>query len=120
MSESAISPQDFSQVHEGGDPRFKKILKDMWDLHVKKSADYGADEDPLANLRACEEMAIPAWKGVVVRIGDKIHRIRQFCRKNSLKNESLQDSLMDLAAYSILALILFEETQHKEDNKPGR
>ena len=92
-----------------GDPRFYKILSQMAEVHHKKSADYGAGTDPLANLRASVQFGIPAWIGAMIRAQDKMVRIQSFVRKAKLVNESVEDSLLDLASYAILALILFRE-----------
>ena len=94
-----------------GDPRYLEILDDLRELHLKKSADYGVGEDPLANLRASERFGIPAWVGAMVRAQDKMQRVQAFVRNGSLKNESLEDSLLDGAAYFILALVLYRESQ---------
>lgn len=92
-----------------GDPRFLKALDDMRELHVKKAADYGDDDDLLANLRASEPFGIPAWVGAMVRLNDKVKRLQSFVRKGKLANESAIDSMNDIACYAILARILYEE-----------
>lgn len=97
-----------------GDPRYIQLLEDMKTIHLKKSADYGKGEDPLANLRASEAIGIPAFKGAWLRARDKIHRIDAYCVNGNLANEGVEDSLMDLAAYSLLVLIL-----HREASKNG-
>lgn len=81
----------------------------MRTLHAIKASDYGADEDPLANLRASEDFGIPAWLGSAIRMNDKMRRIMSFAKRGELKNESLIDSFNDLAAYAILCRILYEE-----------
>lgn len=93
-----------------GDPRFKAILDEMWALHQKKAADYGTDSDLLSNLRGSEAFGIPAWLGALIRMNDKVRRLQTFARKKSLVNESVEDSLTDLACYAILALILLRES----------
>ncbi len=92
-----------------GDPRFVEILQQIKALHIKKSADYGADDDLLANVRGAEEFGIPAWIGVLIRMRDKMSRLARFAKKGALQNESAQDSLRDLASYSLIASILLEE-----------
>jgi hypothetical protein len=42
-------------------------------------------------------------------MNDKMIRLKSMAVNGSLQNESVEDSLMDLAAYSILALILYRE-----------
>ncbi len=97
---------------EAGHPEYLKILDEMRALHVKKAADYGSGRDPLANCRASTEFGIPAWLGTMVRAMDKVTRIKSYVRNGGkLENESLEDSLKDLAAYSLIALVLFREEQ---------
>lgn len=80
-------------------------------LHERKAADYGTGADPFANVRASEGINIPAWKGAYLRARDKVARIDNFCRGAKLQNESVEDSFKDLAAYALIALILFRESQ---------
>jgi hypothetical protein len=92
-----------------GDPRFHALLKRIGDLHDMKQADYGSEGDPFANVRASEAFGVPAWVGTVIRANDKMKRLQTFAKAKTLKNESVEDSLMDLAVYALIALILFEE-----------
>src|SRR6266487_2578430 len=50
-----------------GDPRFRAVLDELQAMHDRKSADYGRDEDPYANVRASEDWGIPGWVGALVR-----------------------------------------------------
>ena len=92
-----------------GDRRFYDILREMGQLHAKKNRDYGTDEDPLANIRAAEEFTIPAWMAALNRENDKTVRLKTFCKKRTLANEGVEDSFLDKANYSVLALILYRE-----------
>ncbi len=92
-----------------GDPRFYGILREMGQLHAKKNRDYGTDHDPLANVRAAEQYMIPAWIAALNREHDKTVRLQSFIRKRTLANEGVEDSLVDKANYSVIALILFRE-----------
>lgn len=96
-----------------GDPRFHAKLKEMGDLHDRKQEDYGAEKDPFSNVRASSDFGVPGWVGCMMRANDKMKRIQKFAKKGSLANESVKDSLMDLAVYSIIGLILYEEMEAK-------
>lgn len=54
-----------------------------------------------------------------VRLSDKYNRIEHLITNNELKenDESLEDTLLDMAGYSILALKYLEE--HKDENYRG-
>ncbi len=94
-----------------GDPRFHDILKELAELHGRKSHDYGRNADLFANIRASEEFGVPAWKGALIRLNDKVHRLKSYCLNGSLANEGVEDSLLDLAAYSVIALVLLREAK---------
>ena len=91
------------------DVRFHEILAELGALHDKKAADYGRDDDPLANVRAAEEWNVAPWIGAMIRLTDKVRRLQSLAKKGSLANESAADSLRDIAVYAIIALILLEE-----------
>ncbi len=104
-------------VKNGSKPTaFNALLDDIKELHNRKQADYGRDDDPFANIRASEEFGIPAWLGAVVRANDKMSRLKTFAAKGALKNESVEDSLMDGAIYHLIALLLYREQSNVGTN----
>lgn len=108
-SDKSETPQLF------GHPRFYEILGDMGELHSRKNHDYAGTSDPLKNLRACTRLDLEPFMGVMVRLQDKWSRLEEFVKSGKLmvKGESVKDTLMDNAVYSVLAIILYEE-QEKE------
>jgi hypothetical protein len=90
--------------------RFLDLLDEMRRLHESKSADYGSETDPLANIRqGAEFVGIEPWRGCMVRIADKVQRLKTYCRTGRLVHEGVRDTLLDLSAYSLLAIVLFDE-----------
>lgn len=98
-------------VQHDGDPRFHALLAEIGELHDRKQRDYGTDSDPFANVRASAELGIEPWRGVVNRMGDKWSRIKQFCKRGTLANEGFEDSLLDIAVYALIGLILYREAK---------
>jgi hypothetical protein len=93
--------------------QFFDLCDALKEMHRRKSRDYGcpSGEDPLANIRnGAKFVGIPAWKGAMVRLSDKVTRLASYNATGHLENESLEDNLFDLASYSLLALLL-----HRED-----
>ena len=91
--------------------RYYEILEEMIAIHDSKRHDYADSEDIFLNFRTSEMMGVPAWKGVCIRLGDKFSRIMGFAKKERLevKDESIKDTLIDMANYAIIALILYED-----------
>ena len=100
--------------------RFYELLENMKLVHDAKRHDYANTDDVFANFRTCEQAGIPSWKGCCVRIGDKFSRIMGFAKKEKLevKDESIKDTLIDMANYALIALILYEEKENKNDDTP--
>jgi hypothetical protein len=89
--------------------RFHEHLATLGELHDKKQADYGKDDDPFANIRSASEFGVPSWTGALIRMNDKMNRLKAFSIRGSLENESAADSLRDIAVYALIALVLLEE-----------
>jgi hypothetical protein len=121
--EDCVTTEDLREVRLRGDSLIKDrrhpssrafvdLLDEMRRLHESKSADYGSEDDPLANIRqGAEFVNIEHWRGCMVRIADKVQRLRTFCRTGRLVHEGVRDTLLDLSAYSLLAIVLFDEAQ---------
>jgi hypothetical protein len=90
-------------------PAFVSLVEEIKQLHESKNHDYAEDADPLSNLRGAERLGIPAWKGVLVRLQDKWSRMEQLANGKSPKHESMRDSLIDNAIYSLLCVLLLDE-----------
>jgi hypothetical protein len=98
-----------TDVHPTSQAYFE-LLDRMKALHASKSRDYGSEHDPLANIRnGAEFVGIAPWKGAMVRLSDKVTRLATFNRTGTLAHEGVEDTLLDLASYSLLALLLYRE-----------
>lgn len=88
------------------DNKFLEYTNHLADVLNQKNLAYGdsfsksLDEDGLLVLK--------------IRLGDKFNRISSLIKRDELKenDESLEDTLLDLAGYSILGLKYLEE--HKD------
>ncbi len=78
-------------------------------MHDLKQKDYGRPDDPFANVRGSEDFGIEPWVGAVLRGNDKMRRLQIAAKGGSLSNEGIEDSLLDLAVYSTIGLVLYRE-----------
>lgn len=91
------------------DTRFHELLGELAALHNKKQLDYGKADDPFANVRSTEEFGVKPWIGAMIRLNDKVKRLQSFATRGALANESVEDSLKDIAVYAIISLVLYEQ-----------
>lgn len=75
------------------------------DTSRAKNADYtGGSADPFSNFTSVEVLGIKTEHGFLTRMFDKMKRISSFVQNGELqvKDESVLDTLQDLANYSAL------------------
>jgi len=90
-------------------PEFDELLRKMGQIHDAKRADY-ANNDPLGNFREAERVGVTVLQGIMVRLGDKYTRACNLVRQHgerAVKDETLEDTLLDLANYALLALLAY-------------
>lgn len=83
---------------------YQKLLDEMMDLHIRKIKDYGPDA-----------VKVTGEIGLIVRMWDKMARLLHLSGwdlKSGTKapvksptNESIDDTLMDLASYALIMLV---------------
>lgn len=87
-------------VEEGVFPGdFDGICRDLMALHARKNKDYGN-----AAHESYEEFGLISY---VIRLSDKMSRLKSLTKpgaEREVKSESIEDTLMDLAAYAIMAI----------------
>lgn len=92
----AFTRQDMLELKQELDEEALEIMK-------RKNHDYTGDNTtPFANFQACEDFGVcSVGEGFMVRIMDKMKRIRTFIKKDELKveNESLKDAILDIKNY---------------------
>ena len=103
-----------SKVQRSGNPHFFEVLEELASMHERKGNDYGTSQDPLANVRASEHWGVPDWVGSLIRGHDKVIRLQNAAKGSTLVNEGIEDSLLDLASYAIIALVLYREGKTKK------
>jgi len=99
-----------------GHPKFYELLDGMAKLHSEKNHDYAGTDDPLKNLRSSTRLGLEPFMGVLVRLQDKWSRLESYAKQGNLlvKGEGVEDTLMDNAVYSLLAIILLQEAGEKQ------
>lgn len=76
----------------------RKILNEIHDTYKRKNADYGNSFG--------EQFNEYGLLSAVIRLDDKMRRLKQLLRNEAqVKDESIVDTLLDLANYSIMTIM---------------
>lgn len=81
-----------------GDP-YRGLADELYALLSRKRGYYGCQEDPLENAMGVEDHGVDAWLYQVIRIGEKIRRLR-----GPLRAIDRQKTLLDIAGHALVAI----------------
>ena len=90
--------------------KHKELCDYLNDLYARKNADYG-DSFHLSYIE--EGMAMPR-----IRLGDKLNRFKQLSKcasSQQVNDESIRDTLIDLANYALMTVLELDEEQGKSN-----
>ena len=89
------------------------FFRDAYSLMQKKNKDYGREDSPFADFRACEAVGVSPERAVLVRLQDKLVRAANVIgRVRSVEDETLRDTCIDIAN---LAAILYALESDRTD-----
>ena len=102
----------------GGHPRFAEIVVELAKIHGQKSSDY--DETPLSSLKGTQKWGIRPWESALVLMNTKWQRLSNLLASGKrLQFKKVVELSNDLAVYTILFRILYEEDEEWTITKHG-
>lgn len=101
------------------------VLIDMVTINRRKRADYAKDSDPLSNFYRTAELmrsrgyqdwtAMTSAEYAIAIKQARMEALRENGRLDKTENESVRDTLLDNAVYSVLLLAIYDrETRAQE------
>ena len=107
MSVSEMTSKELLKLHDETCKTCRVIME-------KKNSDYTGGRgatDPFANFNASKILNIHPVQGLLLRVIDKIQRIRSFTndKELSVPNETVEDACDDIVNYAILAKAMLME-----------
>ena len=92
----------------GNDISANALANYMTDLYARKNRDYGNSFD-----KSMDKFGLVV---AAIRIGDKVNRLQSLVAKRGeaeVKDESIADTFMDLACYSIMTMMWMRDKEQK-------
>ncbi|HAQ52053.1 MAG TPA: hypothetical protein DCR12_04750 [Lachnospiraceae bacterium] len=85
---------------------FDAITDELKDTYIKKNHDYGNSFD-----KSIDKFGLTA---AVVRMNDKMERLNSLLHKDAKVDESIRDTVMDLANYCIMTAMYLDSKKEKK------
>ena len=103
-----MAAQDVVDKYPGTTRSFIQIQKEMYNLFLHKQDDYGPSNIGLGKaIVETDEDIKNSLIGLSVRMNDKVSRLVHLTmNKKEPNNETIDDTLIDLANYAVMALIV--------------
>lgn len=94
--------------------RMAEIYASNVEISRRKNGDYANENNPFQNFKVSEVFGIPVETAIIVRMSDKMSRISNLINREALvTDESLLDTLSDLANYAVILRMWIEHNASK-------
>lgn len=114
VSKSPMSREEYQRFLADTLDRIQEVMR-------QKNTDYtGGDSSPFANFMVSEHLGLAdARIGLLIRMVDKIQRLKTFIAKGELqvKGEGAEDAALDIVGYGLLLLGMLEDAKRQNSNK---
>jgi len=110
-----MSAKELLAMHE-------QLCSEARSIMEAKNHDYTSGSgDPYHNFRGSKTLGVDPIVGVMLRMQDKMQRIKTFAEKGELlvKGEGVEDAFRDLINYTVLAYGLSREERAAPSNEPA-
>jgi hypothetical protein len=93
-----------------------QLCEEAKGLMKSKNHDYTAGGGVFDNFRNAEVLGVPGELGLLVRVMDKLLRLKTFVTQGTLANgaESAKDSILDIINYMVILAGMLEEKGGKK------
>ena len=93
---------------------FDSIIGKARAIMLAKNHDYrGGSGDPFANFKGSTALGISPILGILLRMQDKMMRIKTFSEKGELlvQDEGVENAIIDIIDYAVLVSAMIEDTK---------
>lgn len=106
-----------------GHPMFYEIVNEIRDLHERKNKQYATQDDPLGNFRRTGNIIAkmlkpgldPKLSSCLAFMSKQVDGVYEmFGEAKTDTPDQLEDKLLDIAVYSIIAMIIIREARRQE------
>lgn len=98
--------------------RMSALYDQNIEIAIKKNQDYANNDEPFANFEACEAFGVPTEIGFMTRMTDKLCRVGNLLtREAAVVDESIFDTLSDLANYAMLLRVWLEQLEIDDEEE---
>ena len=103
--------KDFEAEYPTLAKSFKENQQEQYELFARKMMDYGISNIALgSNLEEADDIQL-SLTGIWLRCNDKINRLKNMLKRkghNYVQDEPMIDSFIDIANYSIIAMLVMK------------
>jgi|TARA_R100001143_G_scaffold18056_1_gene19802 hypothetical protein len=117
MAESKQIVRSIEKAYPEMMERFEAITGEQYELFCRKQYDYGCANITLGGDLNDDEDRMFALTALVIRMNDKVNRLKNIIVKhrgeNAVRDETYMDAFKDLSVYGVIAQLVAEKVWGK-------
>lgn len=89
-----------------GSREFLELVEELRQLHLEKTAQYGDEADPFANVSASAKCGVEPWRRALCDLSDCVVRLQRYA---SGQQVDIENAALDAANWALICLLKMRE-----------
>ena len=87
---------------------FLELVEELRQLHLTKTAQYGDEADPFANVSASAKCGVEPWRRALCDLSDCVVRLQRYASGQPV---DIENAALDAANWALICLLKMREAQ---------
>jgi len=87
---------------------FLELVEELRQLHLVKTAQYGDEADPFANVSASAKCGVEPWRRALCDLSDCVVRLQRYASGQPV---DIENAALDAANWALICLLKMRESQ---------
>ena len=89
---------------------FLELVEELRQLHLTKTAQYGDEADPFANVSASAKCGVEPWRRALCDLSDCVVRLQRYASGQPV---DIENAALDAANWALICLLKMREAQSR-------
>jgi hypothetical protein len=96
---------------------FLELVEELRQLHLTKTAQYGDEADPFANVSASAKCGVEPWRRALCDLSDCVVRLQRYASGQPV---DIENAALDAANWALICLLKMREAQDRAAEAASR
>jgi hypothetical protein len=96
---------------------FLELVEELRQLHLEKTAQYGDEADPFANVSASAKCGVEPWRRALCDLSDCVVRLQRYASGQPV---DIENAALDAANWALICLLKMREASRDRATEGSR